>query len=245
MSSVLVTGASRGIGRGLVAAFASAGWDVVVTARREDDAARVAAETPGSIGCPCDVTVAGEVEAAVETALAAFGGLDAFVHNPASTGSAAPVDLEHAPAELWDDQAAVALRGLWRGARAAFGPLRDRGGSLLVLTSPAGIEGSPDRALYAAVKGGQLGFVRRLAPEWAPHGVRVNGLAPLARTPALEHAFREDPALEERLTRIVPLGRLGDPELDIGPPAVFLCGEGARYITGQNLVVSGGRFIGS
>lgn len=247
MGAVLVTGASRGVGRGLVLAFGRAGWDVVVTARRPVDADRVAGEVretgAAAIGVGCDVTVPGAVEAAVDAAVATFGGLDAFVHNAASTASSEPVDLEHAPLERWDEHAAVSLRGTWRCARAAFGPLRDRSGALVVLTSPAGVEGSADRSFYAAVKGGQLAFIRSLAREWAPEGVRVNGLAPLALTPALENAFRHDPALEERLRAIVPLGRLGDPETDIGPAAVFLCGDGARYITGQNLVVSGGRFM--
>jgi 3-oxoacyl-[acyl-carrier protein] reductase len=69
----------------------------------------------------------------------------------------------------------------------------------------------------------------------------VNGLAPLAATPALEEAFEADPAMKQRLDAIVPLRRYGDPERDIGPAAVFLCSDDARYVTGQTLVVSGGR----
>ena len=248
MSAVLVTGSSRGVGHGLVLAFARAGWDVVVTARDQEDADRVAEQVErtdaAAIGVACDVTVPGAVEAAVAAATAAFGGLDAFVHNAAFTASSEPVDLEHAPLELWEQHAAVSLRATWRCAQAAFGPLRERSGALVVLTSPAGIEGSAERSFYAAVKGGQLAFVRSLAREWAPDGVRVNGLAPLAMTPALERAFERDPALEDRLNAIVPMGRLGDPEADIGPAALFLCSDGARYVTGQNLVVSGGRFTG-
>lgn len=247
MSAVLVTGASRGVGRGLVLAFGRAGWDVAVTARDRVDADRVAGEVretgAAAIGVGCDVTLPGAVEAAVDAAAAAFGGLDAVVHNAAFTASSEPVDLEHASLDLWEEHAAVSLRGTWRCARAAYAPLRERSGTLVVLTSPAGVEGSAERSFYAAVKGGQLAFIRSLAQEWGPEGVRVNGLAPLALTPALENAFRHDPALEERLTAIVPLGRLGDPETDIGPAAVFLCGDGARYVTGQNLVVSGGRFM--
>ncbi len=147
--------------------------------------------------------------------------------------------------DVWEEHASVSLRALWRCARAAFPHLRQTSGSLLVLTSPAGVEGSANRSFYAAVKGGQIAFVRSLAKEWAPQGVRVNGLAPLALTPALENAFAEDPSLEPRLRSVVPMGRLGDPETDIGPSAVFLCGEGARYLTGQNLFVSGGRFTGA
>jgi 3-oxoacyl-[acyl-carrier protein] reductase len=163
------------------------------------------------------------------------------VHNAVSERSSQPVDLEHAAPELWDEHAAVSLRGAWRCALAAFGPLRERQGALLVLTSPAGISGSANLSFYAAAKGGQQAFVRSLAREWGPQGVRVNGLAPLARTPALDEAFDADPDLRGRVTGNIPLQRLGDPEHDIGPPAVFLCSDAARYITGQTLVVNGGR----
>jgi 3-oxoacyl-[acyl-carrier protein] reductase len=245
VTSVLVTGSARGIGRGLVAAFASAGWDVAVTARARPDAEEVAqaARATGvqAIATRCDVTVPGAIEAAIDAAVGAFGGLDAVVHNAVSDRSSEPVDLEHAPPELWNEHASVSLRAAWRCARAAHGPLRDRRGALLLLTSPAGISGSADLSFYAAVKGGQQAFVRSLAREWGPDGVRVNGLAPLARTPALENGFREDPGLEARVTAGIPLQRVGDPEHDIGPPAVFLCSDRARYVTGQTLVANGGR----
>lgn len=245
MTAVLVTGASRGIGRGVIAAFAAAGWDVAVTARRQADADTVADEARATgaraVAIECDVTRDGDIEAALRRVVEAFGGLDALVHNAVSAASSTPVDLEHAPAGLWDDHASVSLRGLWRCARAGFEPLRARRGCVLVLTSPAGINGSANLSFYAAVKGGQQAFVRSLAREWGPFGVRVNGLAPLARTDALASAFREDPAMEPRLARAIPMGRFGDPHADIGPPAVFLCSDAARYLTGQTLVVSGGR----
>lgn len=245
MTAVLITGASRGIGRGLAVAFAAAGWDVAVTARRASDAALVADEVrragANALAIGCDVTVDGDLEAAVEQATSAFGGIDALVHNAVSGSSSTPVDLEGASPDLWDEHASVSLRGAWRCALAGFEPLRERAGALLVLTSPAGINGSANLSFYAAVKGGQRAFVRSLAREWGPSGVRVNGLAPLAMTEALETAFAHDPSMEPRLTRAVPMRRFGDPAADIGPPAVFLCSDAARYVTGQTLVVSGGR----
>jgi NAD(P)-dependent dehydrogenase (short-subunit alcohol dehydrogenase family) len=245
VTSVLITGASRGIGRGFVTAFAAAGWDVAVTARRLADAEDVAAATRAdggrAIGLACDVTAVDDIDRAVARTVEAFGGLDAFVHNAVSVRSSEPVDLEHASLDLWEEHAAVSLRGTWRCARAAFAALRERRGALLILTSPAGINGSAALGFYAAVKGGQRAFVRSLAREWAPYGVRVNGLAPLALTDSLVNAFRLDPAMQARVTAAIPMGRLGDPAVDIGPAAVYLCGDGARYVTGQTLVVSGGR----
>ena len=110
------------------------------------------------------------------------------------------------------------------------------------MTSPAGIEGSAPLPFYSAVKAAQRGFVRALAREWGPDGIRVNSVAPLAISPALEHLQATDPERVRRIEGLVPLGWLGDPAADIGPPSVFLCSEEARYVTGQTLVVSGGRF---
>ena len=111
-----------------------------------------------------------------------------------------------------------------------------------MLTSVDGIEGDEDLPLYSAVKGAQRGFVKSLAREWGPSGVRVNGLAPLAMTPALERAVERDATLLPRISQLVPLRRFGDPADDIGPAAVFLCSDQSRYITGQTLIVSGGRY---
>jgi NAD(P)-dependent dehydrogenase (short-subunit alcohol dehydrogenase family) len=242
---VLVTGANRGVGRGLALAFAAAGAHVVVTARDEESGANVVDEirTRGGTACfaRCDVTVRAEVDAAVETACATFGGLDVMVHNAVSVHSSEPCELSTAPLELWDEHAAVSVRGAYSCAVTAYPHLRERGGALLVLLSPAGINGSMHSPFYAAVKGAQRAFVKSLSREWGPEGIRVNGLAPLAITSALDHAFTVNPGMEERLTRIVPLRRFGDPETDIGPAAVFLCSDDARYVTGQTLVVSGGR----
>jgi 3-oxoacyl-[acyl-carrier protein] reductase len=151
-------------------------------------------------------------------------------------------DLEHASPSLLDAHMSVSVRALLYLAQAAHGHLAARRGAFVVLTSPAGIQGTADRVLYAAVKGAQRGFLKALAREWGSDGIRVNGIAPLAMTPALELAFAGDPGMEQRLSRVVPLGWFGDPARDIGPTVAFLCGEGARYVTGQTLAVSGGRF---
>jgi len=112
-----------------------------------------------------------------------------------------------------------------------------------VMTSPAGMEGSMGLPAYGMVKGALRGFAKSLAREWAPDGVTVNVVSPLAMSPAMEHAVQEDPALGERLAHRVPLGRVGDAEADIGPAVAFLVGPDARYVTGQTLVVDGGRFM--
>jgi len=240
---VLVTGSARGVGRGIVAALAGEGASVVASVHHGEDAEPLVAEFQGAVKAPvCDVTVRSDVDAAVAVAVDAFGRLDAVVHNAVSNRSNEMTDLESASPELYAEHASVSVRALLYLAQASFPYLSARRGTLLVLTSPAGIQGTAERALYAAVKGAQRGFVKALAREWGAHGVRVNGLAPLAMTPALERAFAGDPTLRERLERVVPLGWFGDPALDIGPAAAFFCSEAARYVTGQTLAVSGGRF---
>jgi 3-oxoacyl-[acyl-carrier protein] reductase len=242
---VVITGANRGVGRGLALAFGAAGAHVVATARNVEGGHAIVGEIRDRGGeatfFRCDVTVRADVDAAIAAAVSHYGGVDVMVHNAVSVHSSEPHELTTSPVELWDEHTSVSVRGVYRCAVATHPHLRDRRGSFLVLTSPAGINGSAKLPFYAGVKGAQRGFVKSLAREWGPDGIRVNGLAPLAATPALERAFAADPTMEARLSAIVPLRRYGDPEHDIGPAAVFLCSDDARYVSGQTLVVSGGR----
>jgi 3-oxoacyl-[acyl-carrier protein] reductase len=144
----------------------------------------------------------------------------------------------------WEDHVAVSLRGAYHCARSALPHLRARAGRFVLMTSPAGIEGSVALPAYGAVKGALRGMVKSLAVEWGPLGVTAVCVCPLARTDALEKAYLENPALEPRLHQVVPAGRIGDPEADIAPVVVFLLADGARYVSGQTIVVDGGRFTG-
>jgi 3-oxoacyl-[acyl-carrier protein] reductase len=242
--TVLVTGGCSGVGRGLSSALASSGANVVVACRDGGSAAVAELQEGGgsAIGVVCDVTRRNDVAAAVGAAVERFGALHAVVHNATSDRSGEPTVLETVSAEVFDDHIGVALDGARWCALEAFPHLVATSGSLLVLTSPAGIEGNATIPLYGAVKAAQRGLVKSLAREWGPHGVTVNCLAPLAMTPAMERAFASTPGLEERVHRRVPLGWLGDPADDIGPAAVFLVSGAARYVTGQTLAVNGGSF---
>jgi 3-oxoacyl-[acyl-carrier protein] reductase len=147
--------------------------------------------------------------------------------------------------EVWSGLLATTLRASYLFAQLALPHLREReNASYILLTSPAGVEGSADRATYGAVKAGQRGFAKSLTREWGPLGIRVNCIAPVAMTPAMERAYVANPALEARLNARTPLGRVGDPEADIGGVAVFLASDLARFVTGQTIVVDGGGFLG-
>lgn len=244
---VLVTGAAAGVGRGVALAAAVAGAVVGLGVRNPAGGDAVVAEIAALGGPPAmvlrgDVTDPAQVRSSVSELVAAHGRLDAVVHNATSNRSSEPVDLETADLDLWHEHADVALTASYRLAVAAHPHLRATRGSYLLMVSPAGIDASGPLGFYSAVKAGQRGFVKALAREWGPDGIRVNGLAPLAVTPALANRFAVDPAREEQLRRLIPLGWFGDPAADIGPPSVFLCSDAARYVSGQTLVVSGGRF---
>jgi len=243
--TVLVTGAGRGVGQGIARALARDGAHVFI-GTRSDNGQQVAAQLAGE-GCRatwvrCDVTAKDSMVHAVEAAVAQTGQLDALVHNATSNASSQPHRLEDVDEALWRDHFDVSVAGAYHCAAAAFEALRDRAGTFLVMTSAAGIEGSATLPLYATMKGALRGFAKSLAREWGPHGITVNVVSPLAYSPAMTAAIEAEPAMEERLARRIPLGRIGDPETDIGAAVAFLVGHQARYVTGQTIGVDGGHF---
>lgn len=243
--TVLVTGAGGGVGRGIALAAAAAGAHVVVAARGDNGRSvveEIAARGNSAAWAQCDVTDAASVAGAVATALGNSGRLDAIVHNATSSASSQPHQLTDVSDELWKQHASVSLRGAYHCATEGYDALRVRGGTLLVMTSPAGIEGSSMLPLYATMKGALRGFAKSLAREWGPAGITVNVVSPLAYSPAMTRAMEKDPPMRERTSNRIPLGRVGDAETDVGAAVSFLLGPQARYITGQTLGIDGGHF---
>jgi NAD(P)-dependent dehydrogenase (short-subunit alcohol dehydrogenase family) len=244
--TVIVTGGGAGVGRGIALACAAAGAHVVVASRREngrDLVATIEARGGAASWAQCDVTDLASVTCTIRDAVARTGAVHAVVHNATSNQSSQPDRLEQVDRALFDDHLGVSLRGAYHCAVASFDALRATRGTLIVMTSPAGIEGSATLPLYATVKGALRGFAKSLAREWALDGVTVNVVSPLAFSPAMEQAIAADPAVEERLNRRVPLGRVGDAETDVGVAVAFLVGPDAGYITGQTLGIDGGHFM--
>lgn len=243
----IVTGAGQGVGEGIARSLARAGAGVVIAARRAENgepaAASIRADGGRALFVRCDVTVPADVEGAVTAAVGEWGRLDVMVHNAVSPPGP-PRPIQDIDDETIRAQIATSTTAAFHCARAAFPHLRAAGGSLILLTSPAGMEGSGHLPLYATVKGAQRGLLKSLAREWGPSGVRVNAIAPVAWTPAMETATAANPTLEARLLRRTPLGRIGDATDDVGPVAVFLASPLSRYMTGQTLAVDGGRYLG-
>ena len=243
--TVLVTGAGAGLGRGIALALASNGAHVVIASRSESGQGvvdEITALGQRATWARCDVTDQRQVIDAVDIAVTSTGRLDALVHNATSNASSQPHRLTEVDRSMWADHFAVSLGGAYHCATAAFPALRLRGGSFVAMTSPAGIEGSATLPLYATVKGALRGFTKSLAREWAPHRITANLVSPLAYSPAMAAAIEAEPAMEERLARRIPLGRIGDPQGDVGAAVGFLVGPAARYITGQTLGVDGGHY---
>lgn len=245
----MVTGAGQGVGRGIALALAAGGAAVVIAARRAETGEPVAAEIRergGTALCAeTDVAARADVEAAVGRAVAELGGLDVMVHNAFTGRGSTPHRLEDVEEDLWDDFSRTAVWASLHCAQAALPHLAGTGrGRLVLVTSMSGVEGSGHIPIYSAVKGAQRAMAKSLAREWGPLGITVNCLAPVASTPALERAFESNPALRPRLEARTPLGRIGDPERDIGAVAAFLAGDAAGYVTGQTIVCDGGSFTG-
>lgn len=244
--TVLVTGAGGGVGEGIALACATHGASVVVAARRTETGDPVAAEIVRrggrAISVRCDVAVRADVDAAVDAAVTAFGGLDSMIHNAlAPTGPPHPID--EVPESTWRSMMDTAVRASYHCAHSAYPHLRERKGTLILLTSAAGIEGSPYIPAYGLVKAAQRGLAKSLAREWGPSGVRVNCIGPVAMTPAMAVSAKSSPVFTDGLLiGRTPLRYIGDPEPDIGPVAVFLASDLSRYVTGQTIIVDGGGF---
>ncbi len=236
--SVLVTGGTRGIGRGLVKAFASRGATVTLTGTNEAAAAEAIAESGAPDAChfvQADVSDPESAKAAVEAAAEHGGGLDVLVNNAGITRDGLLMRMKD---EDWADVLSVNLSGAFYLTRAATRRLmKSRRGRLINITSVVGMTGNAGQANYAASKGGIIAFTKAVAKELAGRGVTVNAVAPgfiqTDMTAALEGGVADE--LQGR----IPLGRLGTVQ-DVAEVVVFLASAEAGYITGQVIPVDGG-----
>ena len=241
----VVTGGGKGIGRGIALCLAEAGADVMVSARTDADVNAVAAEVTAlgrnGFGHVADVTEAGQLEALAAAAVAKMGGLDIWVNNAGGLPDGTARYMTRTDPEQWQAQIDLNLTAVWEGCVAAAGHMNE-GGSIINISSGAARGGQVKNGPYAASKAAVNSLTATFSLELAPN-VRVNAVSP---GPVPTQNFIESVGYEgERKEMIdkqmrIPLERIGT-ERDIGGAVVFLASPAASWITGQILLVNGGR----
>ncbi len=228
----VVTGANGGIGRATVEALANDGVRVVMTDMREPDTLPENVEFR-----PLDVTDVAAVRALAEDVAARHGRLDIWVNNAGMLKRQDSLELE---LDDWLKTIAVNLQGTFFGAQAAARVMSKRGGGSIVnLSSYAGIKARPNCADYASAKAGVAHLTQCLALEWGHLGVRVNAIAPGFIETPMSNWMHGDPATYQAYLAKIPAGRLGQPE-EIAKTVVYLSSDLASYVTGHVIAVDGG-----
>ena len=243
----IVTGAGDGIGLGVARRFAAEGARVVVAELDGERGEAVAASLTSDFGAASvavrtDVAVRADVERMVERALREWGAVDVLVNN--AWGGGALGRLEHKNESRFDAGFHVGFYGPLWAMQAAFPSMRDRGfGRIVNMCSLNGVNAHIGTAEYNSAKEALRALTRTAAREWAQYGITANVICPAAKTAASRRVFARNPELEVAADASNPMGRLGDPELDVAPVAVFLASDDSRYLTGNTLFVDGGSHI--
>ena len=243
----IITGAATGIGRATALLFAKEGASVVVADINEDDAQRTVADIEDKGGSAqfvqTDVSEAEGVQALMERSAEEMGGIDVIVNNAGAQRSGAVTEFEESE---WDLLMRVNPRSCFLGAKYGVPYLRERGGGSIVnVSSLAGLKGGPGMTAYSASKGAIIAFTRALAEELAPDNIRANSVCPgWIDTPFNEPAIEfmgGRAQQEEMVQQTVPLKRQGRPQ-EIAPGILYLASDASSYVTGQELVIDGGFF---
>lgn len=235
----LVTGAGKGIGAGIARAFAEAGADVVLAARTKADLEAVARDVEAlgrrALVVPTDVLDFAQLEALVEAAVEAFGGIDILVNN---AGGFPPKPFLQSSAREFEAALRFNVTTAFELTRLCAPILAEReGAAVLNISSIAGHKPTPCFAAYGTAKGALSLLTRELAQEFAPR-IRVNAIAVgSTKTDALNTVLNED--IERTMVELTPMGRLGEVE-DIALGALYLCSPAASYVSGDILGVNGG-----
>ena len=241
--SVIVTGGSKGIGRGIATVFARQGARVMIASRGESSA-RETVESLRAEGCDvdwtsCDVADWASVEAMVNHTVETFGGLDVMCANAGMFPQTKMVDMD--PAE-WDQVIATNLRSAFLSVKACIPHFEKAGKGRVVLTSSitGPVTGFPGWTHYGASKAGQLGFLKTAAMELSRYNATINAVMPgNIYTEGLQDLGQD---YLDTMAASIPLKRLGAVE-DIGNAALFFASDEAGYITGQQIVVDGGQIL--
>jgi 3-oxoacyl-[acyl-carrier protein] reductase len=242
--TAIVTGASRGIGRGIALELAKQGAAVVVNYNSNADAAHEVVETIGAangeaLSVQADVSKTDEAERLIKAAVDRYGKLDILINN---AGVARDGLIMMMKEEDWDVVIDTNLKSAWNCSKAAVKVMmRKRYGRIVNITSVSGIAGQAGNTNYSASKAGLIGLTRALAREVAPRQITVNAVAPGLINVGMSDKIPSD--MIQELEKRIPLGCWGTVE-DVAPAVAFLSSDAAKYITGQVLAVDGGLVMG-
>ena len=232
--TVLVTGASRGIGRALALGFREAGAIVIGTGSRPASVEWM--KDNGIVPAVANMTEPDALQSLIAETVRAHGRLDCLINN---AGINANVPASATKEETMEELLAVNVKGVFRACQAYHKAQRKNGGVIINVASVGGFLGAPLNVVYSATKGAVLQLTRSLALEWAGSGFRVNALCPGIIDTEMSSRVTASEAYIKKAEALIPLCRLGQPEDMVGP-ALFMASDASAYMTGQLVVVDGG-----
>lgn len=238
---IIITGSTFGIGKTTALAFAKRGAKVVLSDYKADeDTEKTIRDNGGeAIFVSCDVSNEGDVKNLVTKTIAHYGRLDFAFNNAGIEGTPAPAT--ECTNENWDKTININLTGVWYCMKYQIPEmLKTGGGSIVNNASIAGLVGFGSMPAYVASKHGVVGLTKNVALDYAKQGIRVNAVCPgVIHTPMIDRFTGGDQAAMDQLKAGKPMGRIGQPE-EIAETVIFLCSDGASFITGQSIAVDGG-----
>lgn len=241
--SALVTGASRGIGRSIALQLAEEGYNVAVNYAGSKDKAEavveeIKAKGVDSFAIQANVANGDEVKAMIKEVVSQFGSVDVLVNNAGITRDNLLMRMKE---QEWDDVIDTNLKGVFNCIQKVTPQmLRQRGGSIINLSSVVGTVGNPGQANYVATKAGVVGLTKSAARELASRGITVNAVAPGFIVSDMTDALSDE--LKDQMLEQIPLARFGE-DTDIANTVAFLASDKAKYITGQTIHVNGGMYM--
>jgi NAD(P)-dependent dehydrogenase (short-subunit alcohol dehydrogenase family) len=241
----IVTGSSRGIGRAIAVRLAEHGAKVVISSRDRVACERVVREISESggqaIAQECNISFKSELQALVDATVKRWGGVDVLVCNAAVNPHFGPsIQIED---EVFDKIMESNVRSNFWLCNMVLPQMAERGGgSIIVISSVAGLQGSPSIGVYGLSKAADMALTRNICVEWGKKNIRANCIAPgLVRTD-FARALWENPKIYEQVVKSYPLRRIGEPD-EIAGAAVFLAGPSGSFVTGQTIVIDGGGLV--
>ncbi|MDR7076819.1 NAD(P)-dependent dehydrogenase (short-subunit alcohol dehydrogenase family) [Neobacillus niacini] len=240
----IVTGGSKGLGSGMAYALAEQGADIVIVSRNQAEGELVAAKIRGmgrkSLALSVDVQDISSISQMVETVTKEFGRIDILINNAGVGITKFALEVTE---EEWDKVVDTNLKGVFFCAQAVARVMKEQKyGKIINISSLAGLKGSNAMAPYCASKAGIINLTRALAKEWARYHINVNAIAPGYIKTALNEEELSNESFRNKLFSALPIQRLGELD-DLAGTVVLLASEASAYITGQTIIIDGGRLI--